>query len=100
MQIETVVLTGVASDQCVLATAIVAAERGFHVIIATDAVANLDAGSAEATQFLFGRVWRYVMSTDGIIHWMTTGQKPSVPMWLLLIIISAHADVKRFKCRQ
>lgn len=76
MQIETVVLTGVAADQCVLATAIDAADRGFHVIIAKDAVANLDPGSAEATQILFGRVWGYVMSTDDIIDWVTTGQKP------------------------
>ena len=77
MQIQTVVLTGVASDQCVLATAIDAADRGFHVIIASDAVANLDPGSAAATQILFGRVWGYVMSSDDIIHWMTTGEKPS-----------------------
>ena len=77
MQIETVVLTGVASDQCVLATAIDAADRGFHVIVASDAVANLDPGSAEATQILFGRVWGYVMSSDDIIRWMTTGETPS-----------------------
>lgn len=76
MQIETIVLTGVASDQCVLATAIDAADRGFHVIIASDAVANLDPGSAETTQILFGRVWGYVMSTDDILHWMTTGEPP------------------------
>ena len=76
MQIETIVLTGVASDQCVLATAIDAADRGFHVILAKDAVANLDPGSAEVTQILFGRVWGYVMSTDDIIQWMATGQKP------------------------
>ena len=77
MKVETVVLTGVAADQCVLATAIDAADRGFHVIIASDAVANLDPGSAEATQILFGRVWGYVMSTDDVIRWMTTGEKPS-----------------------
>ena len=76
MQIETIVLTGVASDQCVLATAIDAADRGFHVIIASDAVANFDPGSAEATQVLFGRVWGYVMSTDDILHWLTTGKTP------------------------
>lgn len=36
MRIETIVLTGIASDQCVLATAIDAADHRFHVIIATD----------------------------------------------------------------
>lgn len=77
MQVETIVLTGVASDQCVLATAIDAADRGFHVIMATDAVNNLDPGSAEATQILFGRVWGYVMTTDAILRWFTTGETPS-----------------------
>ena len=76
MRVETIVLTGVASDQCVLATAIDAADRGFHVIIASDAVTNHDPGSAEATQILFGRVWGYVMSTDDIIQWIRTGEKP------------------------
>ena len=77
MQVETLVLVGVASDQCVLATAIDAADRGFHVILATDAVANIDPGSAEATQILFGRVWGYVMTTDAILHWLATGTTPS-----------------------
>ena len=76
MEIETLVLTGVAADQCVLATAIDAADRGFHVILASDAVANLDPGSAAATQILFGRVWGYVMTTDDILSWMTSGEPP------------------------
>jgi nicotinamidase-related amidase len=74
--IDTLVLTGVAADQCVLATAIDAADRGFHVILATDAVANLDPGSAEATQILFGRVWGYVMTTEDILQWLQTGEPP------------------------
>ena len=77
MKVQTIVLTGVASDQCVLATAIDAADRGFHVIIATDACSNIDPGSAEATQILFGRVWGHVMTTDDIIHWMKTGESPT-----------------------
>ena len=76
MQVETLVLTGVAADQCVLATAIDAADRGFHVILASDACANLDPGSAEATQVLFGRVWGYVMTTDDIISWLSSGEPP------------------------
>ena len=79
MSIDTLVLTGVAADQCVLATAIDAADCGFNVILATDAVANLDLGSAEATQILFGRVWGYVMRTDDILHWMQTGNPPEHP---------------------
>jgi len=77
--VDTLVLTGVAADQCVLATAIDAADRGFHVILATDAVANLDSGSAEVTQILFGRVWGYVMTTTEILHWLQTGDPPESP---------------------
>ena len=76
MQVETLVLTGVAADQCVLATAIDAADRGFHVIIVTDACTNLDPGSAEAMQILFGRVWGYVMNTADVVEWLATGQPP------------------------
>lgn len=76
MGAETLVLTGLAADQCLFATALDAADRGFHVIIASDACANLDPGSAEAVQILFGRVWGYVMKTDDIIEWMRTGEKP------------------------
>ena len=77
MRIETMVLTGVAADMCVLATAIDAADRGFNVIIASDAVATLDTGTAEASQILFGRIWGYVMTTDDVIQWMTSGEKPA-----------------------
>lgn len=77
MKVETLVLTGLATDQCVLATAIDAADRGFHVILAADACAGFDAGSSEAVQILFGRVWGYVMQTDDIIYWLRTGDKPT-----------------------
>jgi len=77
LQVETLILTGVAADQCVLATAIDAADRGFHVILAADACANLDPGSAQATQILFGRVWGYVMTTDDILTWLSTGEPPT-----------------------
>ena len=73
---DTVILTGLATDQCVLATAIDAADRGFHVIIVSDACAGFDPGSAEAVLILFGRVWGYVMQTDDVINWIQTGKKP------------------------
>lgn len=77
MNIETLVLAGVAADQCVLATALDAADRGFHVIIAADACATVDRGSAEATQILFGRIWGYVMQTEAVIQWLKTGRLPA-----------------------
>ncbi len=77
MEIDTLVLAGVAADMCVLTTALDATDRGFHVIIASDACATFDAGSAEATQILFGRVFGYVMQTEEIIGWLKTGTVPS-----------------------
>jgi hypothetical protein len=47
------------------------------VILVSDACANLDPGSAQATQVLFGRVWGYVMTTDDVIDWLSTGEPPS-----------------------
>ena len=76
MGIETMVLTGVAADMCVFATALDAADRGFHVIIAADACETFDKGSAEAVQILFGRVWGYVMNTADIVTWLTSGHAP------------------------
>ena len=76
MNVQTIVLGGIASDQCVFATALDAADRGFHVIIAADACASFDPGSAEAVQILFGRVWGYVMQTEDIIDWLQTGGEP------------------------
>jgi nicotinamidase-related amidase len=78
MGIETIVLTGLAADMCVNATALDAADRGFHVIVASDATATFDPGSAEAVQILFGRIYGYVMKTEDILHWMTTGEVPSL----------------------
>ena len=71
-----IVMTGIASDQCVFASSLDAADRGFDVIIAADACANYDPGSAEAVQILFGRVWGYVMQTRDIIEWLETGRDP------------------------
>ena len=77
MGVTTLVMTGFAADMCVLATAMDAADRGFHVIIAADACATLDPGSAEAVQILFGRVYGYVMQTQDIVNWMETGERPA-----------------------
>lgn len=46
------------------------------MIVAANACANLDAGSAEAVQIPFGRVWGYVMQRRDIVNWLETGQEP------------------------
>ena len=76
MGIKTLVLTGVAADMCVFATALDAADRGFHVIIAADACETFDPGSAEAVQILFGHISGYVMKTADIADWLKSGRPP------------------------
>lgn len=75
MGVETIVLTGVAADMCVLTTALDAADRGFHVILVSDACATFDEGSAQATQLLFSRVFGYVRPTTAVLDWLTTGDR-------------------------
>ncbi len=77
MEVDTLVLTWLASDMCVFTTALDAADRGFHVIIASDACTSLDPGTGEAVQVLFGRAFGYVMQTSDIIDWLTTGDEPT-----------------------
>ena len=60
MEIKTLVLSGVAAEQCVFCTALDAADRGFNVIIAADACAGFDPGIIEALFIHFGRVSGYV----------------------------------------
>jgi len=74
MGIDTIVLTGVAAEQCVLLTAFDAADRGVNVIIAADACAGFDPGIIEASFIHFGRVSGYVWQTDDVIRWIETGQ--------------------------
>ena len=54
-----------------------AADRGFNVIVVSDACETLDAGSAEAVQILFGRIWGYVMTTADVLEWLRTGEPPA-----------------------
>ena len=76
MAVETIVLAGVATEQCVFCTAIDAADRGFNVIIADDACAGDDLGIIEVLLIHFGRISGYVMLTEDILRWLETGQPP------------------------
>ena len=71
MKIETLVIAGIASDMCVFTTALDAADRGFHVIIAEDACTTIDAGSHEAAMLMFRRVWGFTMGTQEILSWLS-----------------------------
>lgn len=74
MGIGMLFLAGVASEQCVFATALDAADRGFHVIIVADACTSLDPECAEVVHTLFSHVWGHVMQTANVINWLKTGK--------------------------
>jgi nicotinamidase-related amidase len=58
---RTLVLTGVETDVCVLATALDAVDRGLHVVIATDAVTSWSpAGHRAALEAIYPRFDRQV----------------------------------------
>ena len=71
MKIETLVIAGIASDMCVFMTALDAADRGFHVIIADDACTTIDPGSHEAAMLMFRRVWGITKSTSEVLSWLS-----------------------------
>lgn len=77
MNIQTLVLAGIASDMCVFTTALDAADRGFHVIIAEDASTTIDPGSHEAAMLMFRRVWGLTMPTREILSWLSGGTTAS-----------------------
>ena len=69
MKVETLVVAGIASDMCVFTTALDAADRGFHVVIAEDACTTIDPGSREAAMLMFRRVWGLTIPTGAIVDW-------------------------------
>ena len=71
MKIETLVIAGIASDMCVFTTALDAADRGFHVIIAEDACTTIDPGSHEAVMLMFRRVWGFTMGAKEVLSWLS-----------------------------
>ena len=46
---DTLIFTGVETDVCVLASVLTAVDRGYRVIVVTDAVASSDAAAHRAT---------------------------------------------------
>ncbi len=65
--ISSLVVTGIATDMCVMLTSLDTADRGWNVFISSDACTTVDAGSHEAVLLNFGRVFGRVMPTREII---------------------------------
>jgi len=68
MGIETVIVTGIVTDQCVASTVRALADEGFKVIVVEDccAAATMDLHDAELK--IMNHVYCQVMDTDGVIN--------------------------------
>ena len=64
LQIETLIVTGMATDMCVETTARDAADRGYNVIVLEDAVATFFEEHHNAALSALARVYTQVWSTD------------------------------------
>ena len=68
MGVTTLVVTGIATDMCVMVTSLDAADRGWNVFIASDACTTVDTGSHEAALLNFGRVFGKALTTGEIFR--------------------------------
>ena len=71
LQIDSVVVTGVATDICVAQTAREFGDRDFRVVVAEDACANFDMRCHEATLDTIARVFGSVTSTGEVLKLLT-----------------------------
>ena len=68
MQIQTLVVVGMATDMCVETTARDAADRGFDVIVVEDGAATFFERHHRAALSGFARVFGQVWSTDDVLQ--------------------------------
>jgi nicotinamidase-related amidase len=66
--VETLVLVGVATDMCVETTGRDAADRGYNVVVASDATATFYAPHHDAALSALARVFGQVWDTETILH--------------------------------
>jgi nicotinamidase-related amidase len=71
LELETLVIVGMATDMCVETTARDAADRGYNVIVAEDATATFFAADHRAALSAVARVYGQVWSTDDILQQLT-----------------------------
>lgn len=65
--IETLILTGVETEICILATAFHAFNEDYRVIVASDAIAGLDPECEAAALRIIGREVGWVLTTDELL---------------------------------
>jgi nicotinamidase-related amidase len=67
MGISEIVTVGVSTNNCVGMTALEASDRGFGVVLVSDATGTCDDEAQNAFEAMFLRLWGRVMSTDDVI---------------------------------
>jgi nicotinamidase-related amidase len=67
MSINSLVVTGVATDACVAATALDAADRGYRTVLVEDATATIAPILHSATLLIFGHLYGRVLTTDQVV---------------------------------
>ncbi len=73
MEVQTLVLAGMATDMCVETTARDAADRGFNVIVVEDATATFFEHHHRASLSAFARVFGQVWDTDDVLAALGAG---------------------------
>ncbi len=73
MEVETLVVAGMATDMCVETTARDAADRGFNVIVVEDATATFFEHHHRAALSAFARVFGQVWDTDAVVAALAAG---------------------------
>ena len=73
MGIETVLVTGVSTNNCVAMTAMQAADSQYGVVLVSDATGTDSAEMQDATLTMLRRLWGRVITTDEVIEELTAG---------------------------
>jgi nicotinamidase-related amidase len=76
--IDTIIISGLWTDECILATAYAGSSRGYDVIIVSDAVATATANHATALAIANGTVAK-VLTTQDIIDYMQNNYETGKP---------------------
>jgi nicotinamidase-related amidase len=78
IDIDTIVLTGLWTDECILSTAYAGNSRGYDVVVVGDAVATATANQETALTIARSTVAN-VLSTDDVIRYMENDFVPGEP---------------------